>query len=100
ARLRANEPATIGVLFSTHWAKAVYEAALRRHGVRYASVKGIGFFQSQPVSDAINLLRFFFDARDDIALTGVLRSPFFGASDLALLELKRVVLENGQISFW
>jgi ATP-dependent helicase/nuclease subunit A len=100
ARVRRNEAATIGVLFSTHHAKAIYETALRRHGVRYASVKGIGFFQSQPVADAINLLRFFFDARDDLALAGVLRAPFFGASDVALLELKRFALQSGAASLW
>jgi ATP-dependent helicase/nuclease subunit A len=100
AAIRAKKPATIGVLFSTHWAKAIYETKFRQHGVRYASVKGIGFFKSQPVYDAINLLRFFFDARDDLALSGVLRSPFFGASDIALLELHRFQLQSGATSLW
>jgi ATP-dependent helicase/nuclease subunit A len=98
--LRDRKPASVGVLFATHWAKAIYEAKLQQHGVRYTSVKGIGFFNSQPVSDAINFLRFFFDARDDLALTGVLRSPFIGASDVALLELRRFLLESGAASLW
>jgi ATP-dependent helicase/nuclease subunit A len=98
--LRDRKPATVGVLFSTHWAKAIYEAKLQQHRVRYTSVKGIGFFNSQPVSDAINFLRFFFDAHDDLALAGVLRSPFIGASDVALLELRRFLLQSSATSLW
>ncbi len=100
AQLRQNKAAAVGILFSSHKAKALYESKLRQHGVRYSSVKGIDFYNVQPVSDAINLLRFFFDTRDDLALAGVLRAPFFGASDIALLELKRFALETGSASFW
>jgi len=90
----------VGVLFRTHDRKATFENALRNHGVRYASVKGVGFFQSQPVFDAINLLRFLFDAHDSLALAGVLRSPLIGVSDLALLELRRVQSGRGRELLW
>lgn len=99
-KIASDEPGVIGVLFRTHDRKAMFENALRHRGVRYASVKGVGFYQSQPVYDAINILRFLFDAHDSLAFTGVLRSPFVGASDLALLELRRVQTALKCESLW
>ena len=99
-KIAGDVPGAIGVLFRSHDRKATFENALKNAGVRYASVKGIGFFQSQPVYDAINILRFLFDAHDSLALAGVLRSSLVGASDLALMELRRVQVEVNGGSLW
>jgi ATP-dependent helicase/nuclease subunit A len=93
-RLRVGEPGVIGVLFSTHARKAVFETALREKQVRFASVKGIGFFQSEQVRDATNLACFLFDAEDSLALAGILRSPLIGLTDRALLELRIQALDR------
>jgi ATP-dependent helicase/nuclease subunit A len=87
-KIRRNEAGVIGLLFRTHARKAVFESALREHDVRFVSVKGIGFYQSQQVMDVINLASFCFDTADSLALAGVLRSPLVGLSDRALLELR------------
>lgn len=86
--LAANEEAVVALLFRTHTVKDLYEAALQLEGVPYASVKGRGFFQSDEALQALNLLRFFENAEDDLALVGLLRSPLGGFSDTGLLELK------------
>lgn len=99
-KIAAGDAGVIGVLFRTHDRKATFESALRNHGVRHASVKGVGFYQSQPVYDTINILRFLFDAHDSLAVTGLLRSPLVGASDLALLELRRVQAFLKSESLW
>jgi ATP-dependent helicase/nuclease subunit A len=98
-KLARDEAATIGVLFRTHQRKALFETALRRHGVRYASVKGIGFYQTPAVGDTWNLLRFWADADDEIAVAGVLRSALVGLSDLALLEIRTQAPETSLWTF-
>jgi len=96
-KIGRNEPGVIGLLFRTHERKAVFESALRDHDVRFVSIKGIGFFQSQQVADVINLARFGLDAEDSPAVAGILRSPLIGLSDRALLELR---VHHPEKSLW
>ena len=63
---------------------AAIEDALREYGVPFEVVDGTGFYQRQEVRDVTNALRFLANQRNDIALAGVLRSPLFGLSDVAL----------------
>ena len=87
-RIQTGEPGAVGVLFRTHDRKALFEMALQARGVRYVSVQGVGFFQSQQARDVINLARFLFDSHDDGAVAGLLRSPLVGVSDRVLMELR------------
>src|SRR5262249_22056193 len=66
-----------------------YEAALRDNGLDYYVVGGQAFFAQQEVLDLVNLCRALDDPDDEVALAGVLRSPFFSLSDDALLALAR-----------
>jgi len=58
-----------------------YEHAFKKHNIPYHVHSGVGFYNSQEVIDAYNLLRFLDDPNNDVALLGLLRSPFFGISD-------------------
>jgi len=68
----------------------LYEEALERRGVPYHVVAGRGFYKQQEVLDVLNLLRALEDPSDDLAVAGVLRSPFFAVSDEGLYRLRRL----------
>jgi len=61
--------------------------ALRRYGIPYHVYAGLGFYQRQEVYDLYNILRFLENERDDVALYGALRSPYFGISDARLFAV-------------
>lgn len=65
------------------------ESALRDLGVPYASGGGFGYFATQEVLDVVGYLRVILNHRDDVALLGLLRSPFFAVSDAELYTLSR-----------
>ena len=79
----------IAILLRTRARLKEYEEALRGANVPFYTVGGIGFYERQEVLDLVNLLRFLTNLRNDIALLGILRSPFFNLSDedLFLLSL-------------
>jgi ATP-dependent helicase/nuclease subunit A len=68
----------------------LYEEALEHQGVPYYVVAGHGFYKQQEVLDVLHLLRALDDPSDDLHVAGVLRSPFFAASDEALWRLRRL----------
>jgi ATP-dependent helicase/nuclease subunit A len=59
----------------------IYETALRREGIPYSLIKGGKFFGLQEIRDVMNALKAIDDEGDEIALAGLMRSPFFGVSD-------------------
>lgn len=65
----------------------LYEAALERYGVPYYVVGGKAFYAQQEVYDLLNFLKTLDSTCDDIALAGVLRSPFFSLADETLFHL-------------
>ena len=64
------------------------QQALDTHGITAATPSGTGFFTRQEVFDCINLLRWLAEPQDELALSGVLRSPFFALGDDTLLALR------------
>lgn len=64
-----------------------YRAAFARHGLPLLVIGEGGLFETQEALDCINLLRALSSENDDIAVLGLLRSPFAGLSDRFLTEL-------------
>ncbi len=79
----------IALLFSAMTDVAIYENALRQHNVPYYIVAGSGLYRQQEVKDVLNFLSVLENVHDEIALIGVLRSPFFAVSDETLYWLCR-----------
>ncbi|WP_332449819.1 UvrD-helicase domain-containing protein [Methanoculleus sp.] len=77
----------IAVLLERRTNLAYYEWALARYGVPYRVHAGLGFYEHQEVYDLYNILRFLVNDRDDVALYGLLRSPYFGFSDARLFAI-------------
>jgi len=68
------------------------ESAFEKHDIPYIVTGGIGFYQSQEIYDIYNYLQFLLTPQDDVALAGILRSPFFGLSDAQLYEVSLVTV--------
>jgi ATP-dependent exoDNAse (exonuclease V) beta subunit len=77
----------VALLFAAMTDVAIYENALRAHDVPYYVVAGSGLYRRQEVKDVLNFLKVLENVHDDIALVGVLRSPFFAVSDETLYWL-------------
>ncbi len=86
---RAVRPGDVVLLFRSMSNVAIYESALRRHGLDYYLVGGRAFFAQQEIYDLLNLLRALENPRDEVSLAGTLRSPFCCLSDEALFLLAR-----------
>ncbi|MBZ5593641.1 MAG: UvrD-helicase domain-containing protein [Acidobacteriia bacterium] len=65
-----------------------FTRAFEKAGIPYLLNQGKGFFETREVVDLMNLLRAIDNPRDETSLAGVLRSPYAGVSDEALLRLK------------
>ncbi len=87
-RMRPARPGDVAILLRRFTNVHVFQQALDSHGIPAATPSGTGFFTRQEVLDCINLLRWLAEPQDDIALTGVLRSPFFALADDTLLALR------------
>lgn len=77
----------LAILLERRTNLAYYEWALERYAVPYHVHAGIGFYERQEVYDLFTVLRFLENKRDDVALYGVLRSPYFGFSDIRLFQI-------------
>ena len=87
-RMRPARPGDIAILLRRFRHVHVFQQALDTHGIAAATPSGTGFFTRQEVLDCINLLRWLAEPQDDLALSGVLRSPFFALGDDTLLALR------------
>jgi len=67
-----------------------------KHHIPFIIVGGTGFYQQQSISDIYNYFAFLLNDKDDGALIGILRSPFFNISDGDILNL---LLYNGE-TYW
>ena len=64
--------------------------------IPFSIVGGKGFYQRQSIYDIYNYFSFLLDPRNDTALVGILRSPFFNVPDSRIFELS---LFDGK-TFW
>ncbi|NLV27992.1 MAG: UvrD-helicase domain-containing protein [Methanomicrobiales archaeon] len=78
---------TILVERRTHLGRLIHALACRN--IPYYVHKGTGFYNRQEILDLISLLSFLYRPYDDIHLVGLLRSPYFGFSDLMILKISR-----------
>ncbi len=74
-------PGDIAVLLSYRRHEDEYVNALRARGLRVVSHPGTGFHDRSEVQDVLNLLAVLAREGDEVALYGLLRSPFFAFSD-------------------
>ncbi|MDI6779496.1 MAG: UvrD-helicase domain-containing protein [Bacteroidota bacterium] len=73
------------------------EKCFNKFKIPYIISGGIGFYQTQEIYDFFNYFQFLLNNHDDVALVGLLRSPFFVVSDSELYEIANISLET---NFW
>ncbi len=78
----------IAVLLRNSEVVPAFTRAFDETGIPYLLSQGKGFFETREVADLLCLLQAVDNPRDEVSLTAVLRSPFTGVSDEALLRLR------------
>ena len=66
-----------------------YERALESQNIAYRTASGGNFYSRPEIIDLTNLLEWLAEPANDIALVGLLRSPFFAIDDESLIALKQ-----------
>ncbi|MCW8804557.1 MAG: UvrD-helicase domain-containing protein [Ignavibacteriaceae bacterium] len=86
----------IAVLVRKRASFAELQNAFIKYQIPFNLVGGTGFYQQQSINDIYNYFAFLLNDKDDAALIGILRSPFFFVSDVKIFELS---MFEGE-SFW
>ncbi len=86
----------IAVLTRKRNSFAGLEKAFNKFNIPFSLIGGKGFFQKQAINDIYNYLSFLMNNGNDLALTGILRSPFFSLPDS---EIYSISLSNGDSLF-
>ena len=84
---RLKEWNDIAILVRKRAAFTELQKAFIKYQIPFNIVGGMGFYQKQSISDIYNYFAFLLNDKDDAALIGILRSPFFLVSDVKILEL-------------
>jgi ATP-dependent helicase/nuclease subunit A len=85
--LRSICPGDIAILIPRRTHLLELESKLRRYGIPFKTIGGVGFYRRQEIFDVYHLLRYLDNPSDELAFLGVLRSPFAGISDAGLFCL-------------
>ncbi|HEY3875671.1 MAG TPA: UvrD-helicase domain-containing protein [Candidatus Kapabacteria bacterium] len=85
--LREPDFGDIAILLRSRTSLSLLERALAERSIPYSIAKGSGFFIQQEVQDILSYLTFLISPGDEIALAGILRSPFFALSDMELFQI-------------
>ena len=80
----------IAVLVRKRKSFSSLEKVFIEKNIPFNIVGGKGFYQRQPVYDIYNYFSFLLDTKNDTALTGILRSPFFNLPDSIIYEVSLV----------
>jgi ATP-dependent helicase/nuclease subunit A len=95
---RNLEYGDIAVLLRSRTHLDSLEKTFIKNNIPYIITSGIGYYQTQEIFDLYNYLCFLINPQDDLALVGILRSPFFFIPDSLLFEIS--ITGNNMQSFW
>jgi ATP-dependent exoDNAse (exonuclease V) beta subunit len=84
---REARAADVAILFRSRDSHRDFEAALDRRGVQTYVYKGLGFFDSDEVQDAVAILRYLADPLSSLRAATLLRSRVVRLSDAAVARL-------------
>ncbi|RQD81439.1 MAG: DNA helicase UvrD [Methanocalculus sp. MSAO_Arc2] len=90
SRCETPRPASYGdiaILIERRTQLPSFVWALRKLGIPLFIHSGPGFYEQQEILDLFSILSFLHNDADDLALFGLLRSPYFGISDAMLFHI-------------
>ena len=99
SEIAARRRTRAAVLYRMNSQSRLFEEELRRRGIPYLVVGGVGFYERKEVKDALAYLRLVQNPADDAALKRVLNVPARGIGERTLVELARLGQER-RVSFW
>jgi ATP-dependent helicase/nuclease subunit A len=79
----------VALLFRAATGFPFYEEAFEDAGIPFVTVAGRGFYDRPEIRDLVNILRALADPMDDLSFAGLLRSPAFRLSDVALFQIRQ-----------
>jgi ATP-dependent helicase/nuclease subunit A len=82
----------IAILFRSRTKLNNLTFELIKHKIPFIVTKGVGFFSKQEIYDLISFLQFLNNPKDDLALLGVMFSPFFCFDNFDVININS---ENG-----
>ncbi|MFH1602051.1 MAG: UvrD-helicase domain-containing protein [Candidatus Shapirobacteria bacterium] len=71
---KGTDPTKIAILYRTNAQSRVIEEVLIRRGLPYILIGGVRFYERQEVKDALSLLRFFYNPKDDVSLERLVKN--------------------------
>ena len=77
----------IAVLLKKRTHLAQYEETLRKYGIPFVAVKGIGFYQEKEIAALRALVFFLSNTHDDYSLYMLLKSPLFNIDESVIISL-------------
>ena len=86
-RERITKWGAIAVLVRKRASFSELQKVFIKYHIPFNLIGGTGFYQKQSINDIFNYFSFMLNDKDDGALIGVLRSPFFLVSDTNIFEL-------------
>jgi DNA helicase-2/ATP-dependent DNA helicase PcrA len=95
----ARRDGRVAILYRMNAQSRLFEEALRRYGIPYLVVGGVGFYERKEVKDLLAYLRLVLAPREPVALKRVLNVPPRGIGDRTVSEIERVAGARG-ISLW
>lgn len=98
-KLRPAQYGDIAILLRSRSRQRKIERALHAAHIPFSIYGGMGFYTRQEIVDVTAYLQFLLDPSDDIAIVGILRSPFFGLSDADLIGIAASA-PPARKSFW
>jgi DNA helicase-2/ATP-dependent DNA helicase PcrA len=99
ARLAVAGGRRAAVLYRMNAQSRLFEEALRRQGLAYAVVGGVGFYERREVKDALAYLRLVVNPGDSMALRRVLNVPARGIGPRTVEEVMATADARG-LSLW
>ena len=100
SRLRARPGGgRAAVLYRMNSQSRLFEEALMRHGIPYAVVGGVGFYERREVKDLLAYLRLVQNPADPVAFRRILNVPARGIGAKTLEEIETLAAER-EISLW
>ncbi len=97
---RALKFSDVAVLCRASGSFPVYEAAFEKAGVPYLTIAGQGFYDRPEIRDLLNTLGAFADTQNDLAMTGLMRSPVIGLPDDVLLQFRDMQRKENKASLY
>ena len=94
---KAYKPGEIAIILRNRNHLTEIEKKLRDHDLPFQTIGGIGFYQGQEIYDTFHLLKFLINPADNLALVGLLRSPFANISDEGLFFLAQF---EPDLNYW